>query len=270
MVKFGSAKIGETGKINNNKAGDQTKKEVSIENGYMHSKGWLAFKFKNKKHADAAAQAMIDMCNNDFIGYDQNLNERIGVVELVKAGVKIKDIKTPTECDCSAGVRACILEATGKLLSNFNTASAPDVFAKSGLFEPAFEVKSLSQLEKGMILVTKTKGHTVIVVEGAEPTGTNKPTVDIDKEMQQNNKPTPHRLEASQFKSAKMVGNYTTITKTTLRVGAGEGKASIIGVPCGAKLKCWGYYNVTGLDKWLAVVYNGSTGYINANYLKRL
>lgn len=181
MIKIGSARIDEKNGIKNGVAGDQTGKEVMIENYYNHSKGWLAFYPKNETVADKLAEAMVQACNNNNIGYDQN--QRLGVFNRVKGGTLIKNIATPTECDCSALVRACILQATGLALANFNTATEPSILKSSGLFLPAFTVTKSSQLKKGMILVTKTKGHTVIVVEDngsvtPTPQPTNTKTID--------------------------------------------------------------------------------------------
>ena len=163
MAKIGSARIDEKGGIKNGVAGDQTGKEVMVEKYYAHSKGWLAFYPKDETVAENLAKAMEEACANNNIGYDQN--QRLGVFNRVKAGVRIKDINTPTECDCSALVRACILQATGKVLANFNTSTEPNILKTSGIFQPSFTVTKASQLKRGMILCTKTKGHTVIVTE---------------------------------------------------------------------------------------------------------
>ena len=71
-IKVGSARIDERGKISGGKAGDQTGKELSIQNFYVHSKGWYIIRPKSIEHAKKIAKAMETACNNKHIGYDQN------------------------------------------------------------------------------------------------------------------------------------------------------------------------------------------------------
>lgn len=259
MIKFGSARIDENGKITGGKAGDQTGREVAIENAYMHSKGWLAFKPKDRKHALALAQAMIDACNNNNIGYDQN--ERLGVFKWVNGGTKIKSISTPCECDCSALVRACILEATGTSLANFNTSSEPNVLKNSGLFEEPYIVKDINTLEVGEILVTRTKGHTVICVEGNKPTGGA-----VNSPIKVDNK----KLQPSQNKDASIAGTYMADADLKIRKGASTDYDIVDVIPKGKKCKCYGFYNTNNGTKWLCVDYNGHTGYASGKYLTKI
>lgn len=160
----GSARIDENGNLKNGKAGDQTKKEVSTQNYYMHKKGWYVMRAKSVAHANALATAMEQACNNDNIGYDQN--ERNGVITQLKKYGSLSKIAVATECDCSALVRACIIQACGKDVGNITTANLATTLEKSGLFYPKENVTGESMLYNGDILVTKTKGHTVIVVSG--------------------------------------------------------------------------------------------------------
>jgi hypothetical protein len=157
-VIVGSARIDENGKLQGGKAGDQTGKEVSMQEFYVHSKGWYVLRPKNVGHAKAIAEAMRRACLNANIGYDQN--ERLGVI---KHGV---DTKVITECDCSSLVRACIIGATGKDPGNFTTLNEALILEQSGLFEKRFSYINGTVLYEGDVLVTKTKGHTVIVVTG--------------------------------------------------------------------------------------------------------
>lgn len=162
-LKVGSARIDERGKISGGQAGDSTGKEVMQQNYYMHKKGWYCFRPKDIDTANRIAQSMIDACNNNNIGYDQN--QRDGVINLVKKGTKIKNIKTKTECDCSALVRACLYE-NGIDTGNIRTATMPTLLPKTGKFEDRISVNSNTTLYNGDILVTKTSGHTVIVTSG--------------------------------------------------------------------------------------------------------
>jgi hypothetical protein len=165
---FGSARIGENGKVTGGAKGDQkqtnstndTNGEVSMQSMYKHVKGWLVFRPKTIAYANKIAERMVTACNNSNIGYNQN--ERLGVVT---NGI---DTKVKTNADCSALVRECIKEATGKDVGNFTTANEASVLKASGLFEESFEYESQEKtpVYNGDVLVTKTKGHTGIICSG--------------------------------------------------------------------------------------------------------
>ena len=158
-IKIGSARIDERGKLSGGKAGDQTGGEVTEQAFYVHKKGWYVLRPKSIEHAMGIAERMHTACNNPHLGYDQS--NRGGVI---KYGI---DTKTNTECDCSALVRACVKEATGKDPGNFTTSNEVAVLSASGLFEKVFAYTTKTILCTGDILVTKSKGHTVIVTAGA-------------------------------------------------------------------------------------------------------
>ncbi len=167
-IIIGSARHDENGKLTGGAAGDQTQTsstndtsgEVSMQNFYPHSKGWYILRPKTVANANALASAMKTACNNANIGYDQG--NRTGVVTY---GI---NSKTKTECDCSTLIRACVIEATGVDPKNFTTEEEVTRLTATGLFET--KVKYVSQtktpLYNGDVLVTCTKGHTVIVVSG--------------------------------------------------------------------------------------------------------
>ena len=157
MIRIGSARIDERGKLTGGKAGDQTGREVSEQNFYVHSKGWYIIRPRSEAHAAKIADRMRAACDNPNLGYDQN--QRTGVI---KNGI---DSKTPTECDCSALVRACVKEATGTDPGNFTTANEKGMLLATGLFD-SLTYKAGVQIYPGDILVTKTKGHTVICTQG--------------------------------------------------------------------------------------------------------
>ena len=160
-VIIGSARHDEHGNCySGGKAGDQTGQEVSTQNFYNHSKGWNVLRAKDNKVAEKLAEAMQIACGNKNIGYDQS--ERYGVI---KHGI---NTKVKTECDCSSLVRACIIYASGRDVGDFNTYSERYAILKSGLFEDVGSYKQGDTLYNGDILVTRTKGHTAIVVSGAK------------------------------------------------------------------------------------------------------
>ena len=96
-------------------------------------------------------------CLNIYIGYNQN--ERLDIIE------KGIDTRVATNCDCSSLVRACIIRAMGIDPGNFITSNEADKLEATGLFEKRVEYTDGMKLYEGDVLITKTKGHTVIVTE---------------------------------------------------------------------------------------------------------
>lgn len=168
-IVFGSARIDENGNISGGSAGDQSGREVSTQAYYMHAQGWYCLRPKNVDVANKIATAMQQACDNNNIGYDQN--QRNTVMTQLKAYGSLAAIKTKCEADCSSLVRACIYQATGKDVGDIYTGNLASALENSGLFESRFSVSSESQLYNGDVLVTKTKGHTVVVVSGRSRSG---------------------------------------------------------------------------------------------------
>lgn len=161
-VKVGSARSS----YGNTKRGDQAGgKEVSTQPWYKHTKGWRVFRAKNAAIREKLGLAMEHACKNDHIGYSQE--DRSSLYNAVKdlyfdPLLCTKDVNT----DCSALVRVCCAFA-GIKLKDFTTSSEPGVLAACGYFEELTLSKYREQddwLMRGDILVTKTKGHTVIVL----------------------------------------------------------------------------------------------------------
>ena len=172
MVTVGSARIDERGNANWGKAGDQTSREVATEPYYKHRLGWYLLRPKEAAVARKIALAMVEACLNNNIGYDQS--ERYGIINCLKKYGRIAKINEPTEADCSSLVRACCIQA-GILVGDFNTSSEVAVLEKTGAFQKAVVVTNDTKLCAGDVLVTMTKGHTVIVTEGY-PREDEKPT----------------------------------------------------------------------------------------------
>jgi len=163
MIEVGSARIDERGNANWGKAGDQTSKEVAVEPYYKHRLGWYMLRPKEAAVANKLAQAMREGCDNDNIGYSQS--DRYGVLNNLKIYGSIAKIKAKTNADCSSLVRACCVQA-GINVGDFNTSSEVAVLEKTGAFQKAVVVANDIRLCAGDVLVTRTKGHTVIVTEG--------------------------------------------------------------------------------------------------------
>lgn len=168
MIKVGSARIDEHGNISGGRAGDQTKREVATEPYYSHPKGWYMLRAKDTEVAKKIGQAMREGCSNDNIGYSQS--DRYGLITNLKVYGRIAKIAVKTNADCSSLVRACCIQA-GIQVGDFNTASEVAVLEKTGAFRKAVAVTSGTKLQEGDILVTRSKGHTVIVTESdSKPT----------------------------------------------------------------------------------------------------
>lgn len=155
-LMFGSARIDENGHTYGGEAGDQTGKEVMEQAGYVHKKGWIILRPKQKAFAEKLAEGMRIACANKNIGYDQK--NRSGVI---KYGVKSK---VKTEADCGTLVRACCIYA-GADPGTFYTGNEQKILEASGLFR-AIPFTGLDSCRVGDVLVTQKKGHTVIVTRG--------------------------------------------------------------------------------------------------------
>lgn len=81
----GSARIDENGHISGGKPGDQTGNEVSTQAYYVHSKGWYCLRPKSITVANAIAEAMLQGCRNNNIGYCQGHRSNV-IEQLRKAG----------------------------------------------------------------------------------------------------------------------------------------------------------------------------------------
>ena len=164
-VKVGSARIDENGKTHGGKAGDQNGKEVSTQAWYRHKKGWRVLRCKSADKAEKIARAMQAACDNANIGYDQY--QRDTLYNLAKTvDFDPGRVKTPCETDCSALVRVCLAYA-GITVKNFRTPNEASILLRSGEFIELKESRYTDQsgyLRRGDILVTRTQGHTVVVL----------------------------------------------------------------------------------------------------------
>ena len=170
-VLIGNASISENGTIRG-KAGDQTGREVTTRKWYKHSKGWYALRCLVPGMAEYIAEAMEKACANSDIGYNQYENSTLW--ENVKAsgydpGKTTKKVNT----DCARLVRVCVQYAITKMgidiiVPDFYTATMANTLVKTGLFEKLSDSKYTTQdayLERGWPMVTRTKGHAIVVLE---------------------------------------------------------------------------------------------------------
>lgn len=168
-VLIGSARIDERGKASGGQAGDQTGKEVSTQNWYDHSKGWIVLRPKDGAKAQKIAKGMRSACDNPNIGYDQTNNQSLW--NLVKdRGFDPAKADKPCETDCARLVRVCCAYA-GIMADDFYTATEATVLMRTGEFIKLTDSKytdAPDYLGTGDILVTRTKGHTVVVLSNGK------------------------------------------------------------------------------------------------------
>ena len=167
-VRVGSARIDERGKAYGGKAGDQTGRELSTQKWYLHKKGWRVFRAVKREQALKIAADMEAACKNSHIGYDQwQRNTLYKAAEPM--GFDCGKVRTDCETDCSALVRVCCAYAgIMGLPSDFRTGNMPKNLLATGMFVELRGAKYTDQsayLGKGDILVTKTHGHTVVVLD---------------------------------------------------------------------------------------------------------
>lgn len=172
-VYIGNAVGDEHGKARGGEAGDQTGKELRIQPWYLNKKGWRVFRPKSPETAQKLVYDMKAACENSNIGYDQS--QRNTLYNASKPyGFDCAQVDTPCECDCSSLVRVCVLYS-GIKVNDFNTTSEPARLLATGEFEEMVGEEytdSPNKLSAGMILCTKVKGHTAIVLNDgpdAEP-----------------------------------------------------------------------------------------------------
>lgn len=167
MVRVGSARIDENGKLIGGQAGDQTGQEVAVEPWYLHQKGWVVIRAKDPQVAEKIAWDMEAACANDQIGYDQSTSWDL-YDKSKQYGWECSKVKVPAETDCSSLVRVCVAFAIGKSLPWFSTLNEVSVLSQTGLFDVLTDVRyaqSSDYLKRGDILCTKTQGHTVVVLD---------------------------------------------------------------------------------------------------------
>ena len=104
-------------------------------------------------------------------------------------------------------------------------------------------------------MVTKTKGHTVVVLDNGSKSCQNK------------------KVEAAQKKDVSISGTYKTTANLNLRAGAGTTKDILVTIPKGAAVSCYGYYSLYNGKPWYYVKTTvkgvAYTGFCSSAYLKR-
>lgn len=170
-VKIGSARSDEKSGITGGRRGDQKGgKEVSTQNWYLHKKGWVIIRLRDAQRREKCAYAMQAACDNNHFGYSQN-DRLSGYKEAAKVGFDPAKVAVDVNVDCSELVRICLAYA-GVGVTNWYTGSMISICRD---MPETFEIitgdkaKTSDYLLRGDILVTASKGHTVVVLsDGAK------------------------------------------------------------------------------------------------------
>lgn len=177
-VYLGNAVCNEFGTAKGGEPGNQTGNELRRQKWYAHKKGWRVFRARSVVVAQRIAAAMRAACDNAAIGYDQSTRNTL-YTQASKVEYDPERVTTPCNTDCSALVRVCCAYA-GIKTRDFNTATEAARLLATGKFDELTDSKYTDQaayLCEGDILVTRTKGHTAVVLNngnkaerGDEPT----------------------------------------------------------------------------------------------------
>lgn len=170
MVRIGSARVDESGKLIGGQAGDQTGQEVAVEAWYRHDKGWVVIRAKDVAVRERIAQCMEAACANNNVGYDQSTSWDL-YDKAKQYGWDCSKVNTPVETDCSSLVRVCVAYALQRDIPWFSTANEVEVLDATDEFEIIREPKcteSSAYQMRGDILCTTVQGHTVVVLDNGE------------------------------------------------------------------------------------------------------
>lgn len=254
QVKIGHARMDENNGAKNGKAGDQTSKEVVIQDWYSHKSGWqVVFRPKDTAIAEKIAKAAEDICTNDNIGYDQSKRTTL-YYKAKAANWNIYKITEKCECDCSSFVTVCVNVAGIAISKDMYTGNQKAVLSSTGKFKVLTNKKYLTSqnyLKRGDVLLGQ--GHTAIVVSD----NLKIPTVDSAKSF-----------------SESVSGRYkVTATQLNIRCGGGTAKSVIAVLSKDTEVRCYGYYTEVLGTKWLYVQFIAQdkqyTGFASAKYLTR-
>ena len=167
-VRIGHASLDEHGNITGGTAGDQTGKELRIQNWY--NKGWnVVLRPKDATLAEGIALSCEAACKNDFIGYDQGGRNSLNA-QAKAVGYDLAKISTPCECDCSSLMHVCAIAGGANLKYGNNghtTRTMVNEYMATDQFQMLTASKYLSTdkyLLRGDILV-KEGSHTAMALE---------------------------------------------------------------------------------------------------------
>lgn len=247
IVYIGNAVCDENGKARGGQPGNQTGKELRIQQWYLNKKGWIVLRPKDPEIAKKLAEDMKAACENMAIGYNQS--KRNTLYEAAKnVGFDCAKVTTLCECDCSSLVRVCCLYA-GVDVKNFTTSNEITRLMRTKMFTELTDEKYTEQcgyLKLGDILVTRYKGHTAIVLNDGRHVGPDDPP-----------EPEPEPEPPKPMKTVIKV-------KGSVHVRMGNGPIyPTIGTAWNCELPYLG--QATDFPNWYSTLFNGKKGFITSN-----
>lgn len=267
-IIFGSARSSETGGINGNKGDQKNGAEVSAQSYYLHSKGWYVLRAKNQTYRTKIAKAMKDACANNNIGYGQT--DRLSAwTQASKVGYDTSRITNKCNVDCSELVRICIRYGTGKDVGDIYTGNLKSALLNSGLFEDVTSSVTLSNgngLYNGDILVTKTKGHTGIIVSGGKGSTT------VSNTTTSSSASIVKATGSADKYNAKYSKTYKTTSNLYMRNDGRKSALAMTIIPKGTACRNYGYYDVDengAIWLYVSTTVDGKTyeGFCSKKYL---
>jgi len=167
MAKLVHATKNEIGTVTGGMLGDQTGLEVMVQDFFEY--GWTrVFRPKNPTVADKLARYAEIIAENDHIGYGQGSERYTMYLQAKALNWNFTAISTDCATDCSQ-LMATLCIACGMDVSPYMyTGNEEGCLDGTNQFNKLMYDYGMD-LKRGDILLTTTKGHTAIVVEGSFP-----------------------------------------------------------------------------------------------------
>lgn len=210
MVRVGSARIDENGKLMGGQPGDQTGFEVAIEPWYSHPKKYVVARAKRASVRERIASDMEAACANDMIGYNQARSWDL-YDKSKPYGWDCSKVKVASDVDCSTLVRTCVAYALQRDIPWFSTLNEIEKLSETGEFEILRDEKysqSPDYLLRGDILCTATQGHTLVALDNGAMAG------------QSGSQSPQNSAEGNTSLCGKGIGTAVALTPMNIRTGA--------------------------------------------------
>ena len=248
MVLIGSARIDENGNISGGKSGDQTGKEVCVEEWYLHKQGWVIIRAKRAEVRHKIAQDMLYICDNDNVGYSQTNNMSLFYAS-EPYGFNASKVNVACDTDCAKAVLVAVRYA-GIICDVFYTGNEISVLEATGEFEIIRDEKYTTNchyLLEGDILVTPTKGHTVVVLSNGD------------------------YMNTYYYSDSREAGTYkVTAYALNLRIAPNTDADVICTMSYDDEVYCYGVCAKTDDRLWLYIQHGEERGFASTKYLERV
>ena len=143
------SRIDENGKAHGGVAGDQNLREVCIQD-WWDMPANRVLRIENEAVRKQFANNMIDIANNNNVGYDQWQRNTL-LIEGIKVNFDFTKIAVPCECDCSSDVVTALLGAIYTILGKDAYLKAYSILVVDGNCATTRNMRSrMTSLEKAM------------------------------------------------------------------------------------------------------------------------